>query len=62
MTFALLLIGIFLVVRGIIVSLGKSIFSDNSIDQQRTPNITINNYTTEQHVHITENQLKNLKK
>ena len=36
----------------------SEIFTSNS----KEPNITINNYTTEQHLHITGNQLHKLSK
>jgi len=37
--------------------IGKKLFKDN---YQENPNITINNYTTEQHLHILKNDLKEL--
>lgn len=44
---------------------GKSLFpndTSNSFSNEKESNITINNYTTEQHLHVTENQVKELSK
>ncbi|WP_438423267.1 hypothetical protein [Aquimarina macrocephali] len=60
MNFLLLLIAIFLIVRAIIVKTVNLFTSNNEVDN--TPNITINNYTTEQHLHITQDQFEKLKK
>lgn len=45
-------------------AIGKIVASvipdEDSYTSHKEPNITINNYTTEQHLHVTENQLKKL--
>ena len=61
MDFILILVAVFLIVRSVIVkSLGA--FTPDEFPNKKDSNITINNYTTEQHLHVTEKQLEKLKK
>lgn len=63
MEFILLLVAIFLIVKGVVSQIGKSLFSGKDFsDNNRNSKTIINNYTTENHLHISKEDLKSITK
>lgn len=65
MDFIFLLVAVFLIGNNLFKSLGTSLFSpkkdyDLPKNKDVEPSITINNYTTEQHLHISKDDLEKL--
>jgi len=60
MEFILLAIGAFLIVKGIIKSIGNSILpkEDYYYSNEKETNITVYNHITEQHLHVSEKFVK----